>query len=138
MDWEQARQKSRQRYLEFRVEAPKVIRAQGISCVVWAEDALAYYGVPIVPFELFVLVANVDAAARCLKNVGYATEAPRESEPLPELMEGSSDIEFLLREMARNNVRTSLAEVPSATAEFQAWLEDLVTGCTQLFYGVGL
>lgn len=90
MDREQARQKSRQRYLEFRVEAPKFIRAQGISCVVWAEDALAYYGVPIVSSELFVLVANVGAATRCLRNIAYATEAAREWEPLPELMEGSS------------------------------------------------
>ena len=40
MNLEQARQESRQRYLECRVETPNVIRTQGIQCVVWAEDAL--------------------------------------------------------------------------------------------------
>ena len=76
MDREQVRQESRWSYLEFRVEASRIIRTQGIPCVVWAEDALAHYGVPIVSFELFVLVADVDvdAGTQCLKDAGYAIE----------------------------------------------------------------
>ncbi|KAI9800770.1 MAG: hypothetical protein M1833_003187 [Piccolia ochrophora] len=90
MDREQARQESHQRYLEHRFEAPRIIRGRGIPCVVWAEDALKHYGVPILPFELFVLVDDVDAATQCLKAARYTTAEPRQSESLPELMEGSS------------------------------------------------
>ncbi|KAI9758786.1 MAG: hypothetical protein M4579_002800 [Chaenotheca gracillima] len=83
MEKNQAKKKSR------RNEAPRIIRSQGIPCVVWGEDALAYYGVRIVVFELFVLVVDVDAANQCLEEAGYATEPPPEWEPLPEMMVGS-------------------------------------------------
>ena len=49
-DREQAHQAARLRYLEFRVEACRIIRTHGIPCVVWAEDALAHYGVPTMTF----------------------------------------------------------------------------------------
>ena len=90
MDAKQAHQESQKRYVESRFRALRILRTHGIPCVVWAEDALAYYGVPILSFELFVIVADVDAAAPCLKNAGYVREDPRVWEPLPELMEASS------------------------------------------------
>lgn len=90
MDAKQAHQELQKRYDECRFRAPRILRTHGIPCVVWAEDALAYYGVPILSFELFVMVADVDAAAQCLKNAGYVREDPRDWEPLPELMEASS------------------------------------------------
>ena len=90
MDANQAHQELQKRYIESRFRALRILRTYGIPCVVWAEDALAYYGVPIVSFELFVIVADVDAATQCLKNAGYVREDPRVWEPLPELMEASS------------------------------------------------
>lgn len=81
---------AKQRYFESRLRAPRILRTHGIPSFVWAEDALAHYGVPILSFELFVMVADVDAAAHYLKNTGYAREDPRVWEPLPELMVASS------------------------------------------------
>ena len=48
------------------------------------------------------------------------------------------DIGFILECMVENNLRTSLAEVPSANREFQAWFEDFKSGSTRLFHQVGL
>ena len=48
------------------------------------------------------------------------------------------DIGFILEFMIKNNLRTSLAEVPSASAEFQAWFEDFNSGSSRLFHQVGL
>ena len=90
MDAKQHHQELQKRYVESRFRAPRILRTHGIPCFVWAEDALAHYGVPILSFELFIMVANVDAAAQYLKNAGYVREDPRVWEPLPELMEASS------------------------------------------------
>ena len=81
---------AKQRYFESRHRAPRILRTHGLPSFVWAEDALARYGVPILSFELFIIVADVDAAAYCLKNAGYVREDPRIREPLPELMVASS------------------------------------------------
>jgi hypothetical protein len=48
------------------------------------------------------------------------------------------DIGFILEFMVKNNLRTSLDEVPSASREFQAWFEDFKSGSTRLFHQVGL
>ncbi|KAK3169773.1 hypothetical protein OEA41_009157 [Lepraria neglecta] len=48
------------------------------------------------------------------------------------------DIGFILEFMVKNNLRTSLAEVPSTNREFQAWFEDFKSGSTRLFHQVGL
>lgn len=70
MDVKQAHQESHKRYFETRCQALKILRTHGMPCVVWAEDALAFYGVPIVSFEVFLIVADVDAAAHRLKSAG--------------------------------------------------------------------
>src|SRR4051812_8728567 len=44
----------------------------GIPCVVWCEDAVGYYGVPTVVFDLYVLVSDIDEAAKVLIQEGWS------------------------------------------------------------------
>jgi len=44
---------------------------QRIPCVIWAEDALAHYGVPTVCFDLFLLVHDSAQATKCLTDGGF-------------------------------------------------------------------
>ena len=54
-----------------------LLQTAGISCVVWFEDAIAYYGVPTIVFDLYVLVQDPAAAAELLQRNGW-TYAERE------------------------------------------------------------
>jgi len=54
-----------------RYRAPQLLLDKGIPCVIWAEDALAHYGVPTVCFDLFLLVHDTAQAARCLTAGGF-------------------------------------------------------------------
>jgi hypothetical protein len=51
-----------------RYQAFRLLRAHGIPCVLWFEDAIAHYGVPIIVFELYVLVLDHDEAAHVLES----------------------------------------------------------------------
>jgi hypothetical protein len=52
--------------------APCLIFAdKQIPYVIWFEDALHYYGVPTVVFDLYLLVLDIDAAADCLIKAGW-------------------------------------------------------------------
>ncbi|KAH8894364.1 hypothetical protein GQ53DRAFT_584644, partial [Thozetella sp. PMI_491] len=52
-----------------------LLRDQGIPCLFWFEDAIAQYGVLTVVFDLWLLVPDIDEAARLLKSQGW-TDAP--------------------------------------------------------------
>jgi hypothetical protein len=47
--------------------------------VIWFEDALHYYGVLTVVFDLYILVTDIDIAADCLIKAGWTvdTQSPR-------------------------------------------------------------
>jgi hypothetical protein len=36
-----------------------ILREQGIPCVVWFEDAIAFHGVPTVVFDLYIIVPEI-------------------------------------------------------------------------------
>lgn len=54
-----------------RFSACSILYSAGIPASIWLEDALAYHDVPTLVFELFLLVPDVDAAARVLMSAGY-------------------------------------------------------------------
>ncbi|KAK4151685.1 hypothetical protein C8A00DRAFT_16926 [Chaetomidium leptoderma] len=54
-----------------RFSACSILYRAGIPASVWLEDALAYHDVPTLVFDLFLLVPDVDAAARALVSAGY-------------------------------------------------------------------
>jgi hypothetical protein len=62
--------------LNPRFEAPSTLLRHGISCLAWAEDALQYYCVRGCHFDLFLLVEDPEAAARCLESNGYSRTPP--------------------------------------------------------------
>jgi hypothetical protein len=64
-----------------------LLQEAGVPCVVWFEDALHHYGVPIVVFDLYLLVPDINQAAQVLLHKGWthATAQP------------SSDMNFLAR-----------------------------------------
>lgn len=49
-----------------RYEPCRLLRKAGIDCVVWFEDAIFFYGVPTIGFDLHLLVSDVDEAAQVL------------------------------------------------------------------------
>lgn len=50
---------------------PHTLIQNGIPCIIWAEDALEYYGVPTGVFDLFCLVEDTELAADCLRTQGF-------------------------------------------------------------------
>jgi len=62
--------------MDPRFEAPATLLRHGISCAVWAEDALWHYGARTVCFDLFLLVENPEEAAQCLESAGYSRALP--------------------------------------------------------------
>lgn len=53
-----------------------ILRDNGIPCFVWFEDAIAPYGVPTVVFDLYLLVPDLDNAARALTDSGWVDAGP--------------------------------------------------------------
>lgn len=61
-----------------RYEACRTLNASEVPCAIWFEDAIAYYGVTTVLFDLYMLVHDIDAAARVLNKAGWVL-APRKA-----------------------------------------------------------
>jgi hypothetical protein len=57
--------------LPLRYTACELLYNAGIPAAIWLEDALSYYGVPALVFDLFLLVPDVNAAAHVLVRSGY-------------------------------------------------------------------
>ncbi|CZT12922.1 uncharacterized protein RAG0_16570 [Rhynchosporium agropyri] len=58
--------------LSARFQACSLLLEAGIPCVVWCEDAVAHYGVPTVVFDLYVLVPDIEEAAKALIQEGWS------------------------------------------------------------------
>lgn len=54
-----------------RYSACRVLKESGISCYLWAEDALVYYGVPTGVFDIHIVVDHVKEAADALIQRGW-------------------------------------------------------------------
>lgn len=46
--------------MSSRYQVVELLRSHGVTSCLWAEDALAYYSVPTVLFELYLLIPDVD------------------------------------------------------------------------------
>ncbi|KAN0106649.1 hypothetical protein V8E51_009525 [Hyaloscypha variabilis] len=51
-----------------------ILRDSNIPCVIWCEDAVGYYGVPTVVFSFYILVPDIDKAAKVLIQRGWHLE----------------------------------------------------------------
>jgi hypothetical protein len=54
----------------LRYAACRALKENGISCLIWFEDALAYYGIDTVCFNVHINVNNVNAAQAALTAAG--------------------------------------------------------------------
>lgn len=55
------------------------LRNNEIACVVWFEDAIAYYGVPTALFDFYILVSDLHLATQILEGKGWVlTSQPAE------------------------------------------------------------
>ncbi|KAI0473420.1 hypothetical protein GGR56DRAFT_530803 [Xylariaceae sp. FL0804] len=54
----------------------ELLQQKSIPSTVWFEDALAYYGVPTVVFDLHLLVPDITQAAEVLRQEGWLPETP--------------------------------------------------------------
>ncbi len=70
-----------------------VLHDHGIPCVVWFEDAIAYYGVPTVVFDLYVLVSDIEIAAQVLIQDGW-TLVPQEKGKI-----GNANVDYAQRRL---------------------------------------
>ncbi len=61
-----------------RYDACLALRHDGISCLVWFEDVVRYYGAKTALFDLYLLVDDVDEAYQTLKNMGWSSTNPPE------------------------------------------------------------
>lgn len=63
---------------ETRFNSCLIFNDSEVPYVIWFEDALAYYGVPTVVFDLYILVTDIDIAADCLVKAGWTldTQSP--------------------------------------------------------------
>ncbi|KAK8052454.1 hypothetical protein PG993_003839 [Apiospora rasikravindrae] len=66
---------------DLRYSACRVLRQNGIPCVVWCEDALGYYGMNTTLFSLNLVVASVDEAADVLLQHGGWTALTSSQRP---------------------------------------------------------
>src|SRR6266487_1807366 len=74
----------------MRYSACRVLKENGMSCFVWNEDALAYYGVRTVVFSLYLVVSDVNKAREVLINGGWL-EPPADFEaPYRDIGEATS------------------------------------------------
>jgi hypothetical protein len=49
-----------------------ILHHHNIPCVVWFEDAIAIYGAPVVVFDLYILVPDIDTASSVLVQYGWS------------------------------------------------------------------
>lgn len=75
--------------LRSRCEACSLLQRHGISCAIWFEDSVAYYGVPTVVFDLYLLVPNIQTAAKLLQEEHEWQLAPRQENDIYDFLEGS-------------------------------------------------
>jgi len=66
-------------YFPERLQPCYLLQESGIPCIVWFEDALLYYGVPVLLHALHVLVPDINEAADVLvrKDWTLITPAPK-------------------------------------------------------------
>ncbi|KAL4933731.1 uncharacterized protein BDV17DRAFT_298079 [Aspergillus undulatus] len=57
-----------------RYEPYLILDENTIPYVIWFEDALHYYGVPTVVFNLWILVQDLNSAANCLSRAGWTID----------------------------------------------------------------
>ncbi|KAI9817346.1 MAG: hypothetical protein M1826_001628 [Phylliscum demangeonii] len=86
----------RQRYVQNGARDPwemerhlscRVLKDQGIACLVWFEDAVRYYGVSTFLFDLHLLVSDVKQARAALVERGWEVVTPRRSQTVADIQD---------------------------------------------------
>jgi hypothetical protein len=70
-----------------------ILHDHNIPCVVWFEDAIAYYGVPTVLFDLYILVPDIETATQVLVQDGWNL-VPQEKGRI-----GNADVDYPQRRL---------------------------------------
>jgi hypothetical protein len=73
-----------------RYSACRVLKENGMSCFIWNEDALAYYGVKTIVFSLYLVVSNVHKARQVLIKEGWLEPPPFFKGPYIDIEEETS------------------------------------------------
>ncbi|KAB5530331.1 hypothetical protein GE09DRAFT_974142 [Coniochaeta sp. 2T2.1] len=63
-----------------RLNACHLLQQNGVPSAFWFEDAIAYYGVPTIVFDVFLLVSDIDEAAAVLTESGWGPPPTRISD----------------------------------------------------------
>ncbi|KAF2438418.1 hypothetical protein P171DRAFT_526099 [Karstenula rhodostoma CBS 690.94] len=87
-----------------------ILRDHNIPCVVWFEDAIAYYGVPTVLFDLYILVPDIETATQVLISDGWDL-VPQEKGKI-----GNADVDYPQRRLTPPSQYSHKAELPAPHA----------------------
>lgn len=77
-----------------RLEPCRLLQQNKIACSVWFEDAIAHYGVPTVLFDLYIMVLDIDAAAKLLRQNGWSQAPPRDEDMFNFLGESTNTLRY--------------------------------------------
>lgn len=66
-----------ERLVNPRYRPCQILTDQHIPYVIWFEDALYHHGVPVAVFDLYLLVQDIDIAAKCLAKAGWTIDMQR-------------------------------------------------------------
>lgn len=71
-----------------RFQVCRLLKDSNITHCIWAEDALAFHGIPTVVFALYLLTEDISAAAQLLVENGYTKRrCQKDYLPIPEFSE---------------------------------------------------
>ncbi|KAF1973757.1 hypothetical protein BU23DRAFT_639719 [Bimuria novae-zelandiae CBS 107.79] len=88
-----------------------ILHDHSIPCVVWFEDAIAYYGVPTVLFDLYILVPDIETATQVLIRDGWNL-VPQEKGKI-----GNADVDYPQRHTSPPGPTTTVL-LPAADWNF--------------------
>ena len=119
---------------------PRTLIENGIPCIIWAEDALEYYGVPTSVFDLFCLVEDPELAAACLRSHGFTLlgESTRKGfQFMPELIRGRPRLTDR-PDQVHDEAETTAAVVLLPTSSWRYPVEALSPDTSNLFPNLSL
>lgn len=117
---------------DMRYKSCQVPHDHRVPYVIWFEDALSHFGVPTVVFDLYLLVEDIDRAAKLLIEAGWVVdmESPHKI--------GNAEVQFPQQGLMSPDRRTKTVILPAADWKFpcltypsnnRCWRQDHHANC---------
>lgn len=97
---------------DMRYKSCQVLHDRRVPYVIWFEDALSHFGVPTVVFDLYLLVEDIDRAAKLLIEAGWVVDMEN-----PHKI-GNSEVQFPQQRLMSPSRQTKTVILPAADWKF--------------------